>query len=79
MSQGPHVGGDDAPVAVAQGGPLDGSVLGAADADRLEVVMADRSRHVYAVTGAWGRSASGVRGRVYAWRGRQSPAGPSPR
>ena len=34
----------DALPAVARGGPLDGTVLGAADGDRYEVAMADRSR-----------------------------------
>lgn len=40
----PH---DDEPVAVAWGGPMDGTVLGPADAERYEVAMADGSRHLY--------------------------------
>lgn len=36
--------------AVARGGPMDGSVLGLADAERYEVVMTDRSRWEYVAT-----------------------------
>jgi hypothetical protein len=38
---------DDGTVAVAWGGPLDGTPLGPADADRYEVRMADKTVHLY--------------------------------
>lgn len=36
--------------AVARGGPMDGAVLGMADTERYEVIMADRSRWGYVAT-----------------------------
>lgn len=38
---------DDQSLAVAEGGPMDGEVLGPAEVDRYEVRMADESLHLY--------------------------------
>lgn len=56
--------------AVARGGPLDGTVLGAADGDRYEVVMADRSRWEYVATTEHTTLVDGSAAVVFDCRGR---------
>jgi len=61
----------DQPVsAVAVGGPLDGTLLGVATAGSYEVVLADRSRHLYRPSEQMLRRPDGSRDRVFSWAGR---------
>ncbi|EFC86423.1 hypothetical protein [Parafrankia sp. EUN1f] len=64
-------------VAVAEGGPLDGRRLGDAQAAEFEVVMADRSRHLYRATTSLARAApAGELHRIFRWEGRVDRGGP---
>ncbi|CAO5164365.1 hypothetical protein FAIPA1_240090 [Frankia sp. AiPs1] len=58
---------------IASDGPLDGQRLGDPKAASFEVVMADRSRHVYRATATLESAPDGALCRVFEWAGRATP------
>lgn len=56
--------------AVARGGPMDGQILGLADAESYEVRLADRTRWKYVATNDRELLTDGSRAVVFAVRGR---------
>ncbi|WP_019203648.1 hypothetical protein [Tsukamurella sp. 1534] len=62
---------DPPPPAVADGGPMDGAILGVAGPESFDVTMADGARWRYEATGEMRVQPDGVPARMYRCAGRQ--------